>query len=578
MNPDEHFTRAVAVLPGAVRERLDGDFPLDWAVLEDAATGVVLGEAVRVRHRLPEPVEQLVHRLIEDVGIVPADLAAGVERQGAATAWVHWVTIEADGESYRLHNHRTGDVHTDIRPEAVAGYAALGMELATAVHEAAEWWRKAGEHHRETAREARSGLARCAVRMHAHLQSRSEANAEDRTTAGLARTLETAWNTQSVEVRATLSGIRLSTARGACAPRPNHYAPVTGNRLHACHAGEIRWLRALAERAAAGSEASAGAGRREEAPHEARAAGRADNPHARATQPDAPAARTIALGSVPEGLNPDAEVTELERAVQHVPDAVRRRMEKSHGNGVAEVLDRFRSPRTVDTLRSAFGRAESGRSAPAPQWLEKMAAALLMDTGAQTREGLRTASMRLDPRPRTDGGYRGTESGTGAVGHLTSVGLVEQVRLGLEYAHAAWSGLTALGNAGKEGEWVLNEAVASGSRLPASNREMLEAARDIGQALDRIRRSHADAHGRRPPNALDQAAMAAETLAAVGPTIRTAAGWPGAAQAPDPRDPEDVAAIATVAERLHGDIRAVANRLIAGSVADAPPYGESRNP
>ena len=79
MNPDALFTRAMALLPGAVRERLDGDFPIDWAVLEEAATGAELGEAGRARHRLPEPVELLVHRLIGDVGIVPADLAAGVE-------------------------------------------------------------------------------------------------------------------------------------------------------------------------------------------------------------------------------------------------------------------------------------------------------------------------------------------------------------------------------------------------------------------------------------------------------------------------------------------------------------------
>ena len=107
MNPDELFTRAVALLPGSVRERLDGDFPIDWAVLEDAATCAELGEAVRVRHRRPKPVELLVHRLIRDVGIVPADLAAGIERQGAATAWIHWVTLEADGESYQLRNDRS---------------------------------------------------------------------------------------------------------------------------------------------------------------------------------------------------------------------------------------------------------------------------------------------------------------------------------------------------------------------------------------------------------------------------------------------------------------------------------------
>ena len=581
MNPDALFTRAMALLPGAVRERLDGDFPIDWAVLEDAATGTELGEAVRVRHRLPEPVEQLVHRLIGDVGIVPADLAAGVERQGTASAWIHWVTLEADGESYQLRNDRTGDVHTGIRPETVAGYATLGMELATAVHETAERWLEAGDHHRAAAEDERSGLAQCAVRMHAHLQAQPDAISGHRTAASLARTFEFAWNTQSVEVRAALSGIRLSTARGACAPRRSHFAPVTGYRLHACDAGEIRWLRALAERAGAGSGASARADGPEEGSHGADAAGRAGTAHAGATEPHSGleqlAAATLELGSDPQGLMPDAEVAELARAVQHVPDAVRRRMGEAHGATVAQVLERFRGPRAADALRSALGQAESGRSAPAPRWLQGLAAALLMDTGAQNREGLRTASMRLDPQRRPDGGYRGTEIGTGAAGHLTPAALVEQVRLSLVYARVAWAGLTALRNAGKEGEWALNETQASGSDLSASNREMLEAARDIGRALERVRRSHAGAHGQRPPTALEQAAMAAEALAKVGPTVRTAAGWPGAAQAPNARDPEDVARIAAVAESLHGDIRTVANRLIAGWVAEVPPYGENQN-
>ena len=70
--------------------------------------------------------------------------------------------------------------------------------------------------------------------------------------------------------------------------------------------------------------------------------------------------------------------------------------------------------------------------------------------------------------------------------------------------------------------------------------------------------------------------MAAETLKTVGPTVRTAAGWPGAAPAPNPLDPEDVARTATVAEGLHGQIRRSTNRLIAGWVAEVQTDGESR--
>lgn len=580
MNPDEYFTRTVSVLPGAVRERLDGDFPIDWAVLEDAATGAGVGKAIRARRRLPEPVELLVNRLIADVGIVPTDLAAGVERQGFATAWIHWVTIEADGESYLLRNDRTGDAHAGVGPEAVAGYAALGMELATAVHEAVERWLEAGRHHRATAENERSGLAQCAVRMHEYLHE-PEAISGQRPAARLARTLELAWNTQGVEERAALSGIRLSTARGACAPRRSHYAPVSGFRLHACDAGEIRWLRALAERAGAGLGANSRADLPDETAHRGAADERTRGRHAHATDSDLVDVRTtvgtLDLGSEPARLTPDTQVAELLHAVNQVPGAVRRRLGETHGTGIAEGLERLRSPQAVDALRSSLGRAATGRSSPIPRWLEKLTAALLMDAGAQTRGGVRTASVRLDPQRRPDGGYRGTEAATGAVAHLAPVGLVEQVRLGLAYAHAAWAGMTALRNAGKEGEWALNETVTADRPLSASHREMLEAAREIGRALERIRRARADVHGQRPPSALEQAAMAAEALATVGPTVRTAAGWPGAAGAPNARDPEDVARIAEVAERLHGDIRAVANRLIAGWVAEVPPYGANQN-
>lgn len=71
--------------------------------------------------------------------------------------------------------------------------------------------------------------------------------------------------------------------------------------------------------------------------------------------------------------------------------------------------------------------------------------------------------------------------------------------------------------------------------------------------------------------------MAAEALRTVGPTIRTAAGWPGAAEAPDARDPVDVAQIAAVAEALHGQIHTIANRLIAGWIAEAQAYDERRS-
>ena len=271
---------------------------------------------------------------------------------------------------------------------------------------------------------------------------------------------------------------------------------------------------------------------------------------------------------------PDTEVAELERVANHLPGAVQRRMGEAYGADVAQALARFQNPREVDTVRAEIARAASGHNVA--QWLEDLASALFEDTGAQTRAGKRTGSMRLGPRQEPGGRHRTTDVETGVSGSLTPVGLVEQVRTSLAFAHDAWTGLMALRSAGKEGDWTLNEAEAGTSELAAGEHETLEAAREIGQALERIQRGFGDAHGERAANALEQAAMAAETLRSVGPTIRTAAGWPGGAEAPEARNPADIARIASVAEALHGEIRSIANRLIAGWIAEVQAYGESR--
>ena len=575
MKPGELFTRAVTVLPNAVRERLDGDAPLDWTLLEDAATGAELEEAARTHGRLPAPVEVLVRRLVMDLGVVPADLAEGSEGRGSAGTWVHWVTFEAEAGSYQLRNERSGHVLSGVRPEALAGYATLGLELVAAVHDATERWMEAGARHEATAGE-RNPLAQCAVNMRAHLSAQSGEAPAARGAAHAARILERVWNSQSIETRATLSGARLSTARGARAPRKNYYAPALGYRLSACDSGEIRWLRALAERAAVG--------RLEEVPAAdtnvaaLRSAGGAGSELKPSIRPGArerrPVPNALSLGSSPEELVPETEVAELERVANHLPGAVQRRMGESYGAEVAQVLARFQNPRELEIVRAEIGRAASGQNEV--RWLEELASALLEDTGAQTRRGRRTGSMRLGPRQEPDGGHRVTEVETGAFGNLSSIVMVEQVRLSLAFAHDAWAGLMALRSAGKEGDWTLNEAEAGTNELATGEHETLEAAREIGQVLERIQRAFSDAHGERTANALEQAAMAAETLRSVGPTIRTAAGWPGGADAPEARHPEDIARIASIAEALHGEIRSIANRLIAGWIAEVQAYGESR--
>ena len=567
MNIAERFTRAVELLPDEVRARLDGDAPLDWAALESAGLGAGVGRAVAAPGLLPEPVETLVHRLIEDLGIVPGDVALGVEREGAAAGWLHGVKVDRFGESYQIRNERSGEVHVGVRPEAVAGYATLALELVAAIHDAGARWVEAGDRHRGAPEDRRSGVAQCAVWMHTRLGAGADTNGERSTAAGLARRLERAWNSQGAGVRSALAGARLSTARGALAPRRSYYAPGASHCLRACDIGEIRWLRALAERAMAADRAEANGP--EPAANESRlAAGGANGGFA------VEDSGGLRLGTDPGRRKPDAEVAELERAANHLPGAVRRRLGEAYGAGVGQALTRMQNGRDLDALRAEL--ASSSRGEGAPQWMEALAATVLKDAGAHLRGGSRTGSVRLEPGGAGERGYRGTDVETEESGTLDLAGLIEQVRLGLVYANDAWSGLSSLRSAGREGQWTLGEAESGGRELTGGERETLEAAQQIGLALDERQRAHAERHGERSPSALEQAAITAEALKSVGPTIRTAAGWPGGADAPDPRRSEDVARVAAVAEALHGQIRTIANRLIAGWIAEVQAYGDGR--
>ena len=625
MDSAELFTRAVTSLPEAVRRRLDGGEALDWTTLADPGTGVALGEASVAHRRLPEPVELLVRRLIRDVGIVPDDVAAGIEREGSASAWLRRVALEADGESYRLQDRLGRRVHAGVRPEAVAGYALLALELARIVHETGEGWLAAGERYRSAADDESGRLARCAIWVSARLRSRFGSDLDRRATGDLADALENAWNSQTVEMRAELAtSVRLSTARGARAPRERRFAPMSGYRLHACDLGEIRWLRALAERAgvgapareqidappgrAAGANASAEtiagavaalAARTRQGTEPGRAVGSDSDPEELAlgreladlervasrfggTRPPAQTARgsdpgdgaasldmtalaaqiqsetesTLDFGPDADERTLDRELAELGRAASQLPGAVRRRLGESHGIGVTQALARLQDPQ--ETAAAIAELSVPGRRAP--RWLEDLAAALLADTGARAGDGLRTGSLRLDPEEEPDAGYLATEQGTGNHGRLTPLALVAQMHPGLSFALGAWAGLTALGKASKEGGWIL-EGDAGDAGLSPGEREMLEAAGQIGRALDRVRGPHASSP--REPSALEQAAMAADALAAVGPAVRAAAGWPGGIETPNPRNPEDVTRIAAVAGALYEDVRSISNRLIA---------------
>lgn len=590
MNTDKLFTRAVTALPQTLRKRLDGSAALDWTVLESPKTGAGLAEAARAHARLPEAVEVLANRLVQEVGIVPADLARGTERWRDPAAWVRQATVEAEGESYRVRDRLGGEAFGGVRPEAVAGYAILALELAAAVHEAAARWAEAGERHGAAAGGPSSLLGLCAVRMLEHLRSASGTHAERRTAADLAVILERAWNTQDLKTRAALSAVRLhgmSGMRGATAPRRSYYAPMTGYRLCCFDPGEMLWLRALAEQAV---EADLAEGRKDA---QARAAPPAALPRtavppavvpAAAASPEGAAAgvrdasdisaleariraaneergRPLQLGSPAGELGPEGELQGLMDAAGRLPDEVRRRLREACGIGFAHALSRLRSSEDAKAVRAEFRGALARQRAP--RWLEEFAVALLADTGVLTREGARTGAIRLHPEAEPESGYRAVEAETGAAGRLGALGLVEQVRLGLVFATDAWRGHAAIRSAGKEGGWVLDKGEAEGSAFSASERGSLEAARRMEQVLDRIRRDR----GGDAPTALEEASMTSDTLRGIGAAARTAAGWPGSADAPDPRVPGDVERIAAVSEALHERIRSIANRHIASWIA-----------
>ena len=627
------FTLCVTSLPEAARERLDAESPLDWTALEDPATGNELVQAVRDRRRLPEPVEALVARLIGEVGVVPDDLAAGVERTGAASAWLGHLSIEPDGESYRLRNRLDGAVLAGIRPETVAGYAALALALATVVRETAGLWIEAGERH--AADDSPVTLARCAVAMNGRLKALAEDGPSAVSTATLSGALEDAWNAQGLEMRAELATAdRPVPEPGACAPRPRFLAPAMSYRLHACDPGEMRWLRALAEWAGApaeeaGSEETASRIPLVDEPSAACEIGPEATPgpagsgtvepfrNEPGSDPDdlglgeelaelqrtadrlasAPGAVSVARAAAdsgagkesasldmtalemeirangapalefcadPEGSRLDEELARLKEAVTRLPDAVRRRLGETHGVGLAQAAARLRDAADGDTILPVPG-AGIAQDRP-PGWLEELAATVLADAGAETGEGVRTGSLRLDPAEDPEDGYLALEMASGMQGRLTLPGLIRQAHRGLAFARQASTALVVLRTAGAESGWTLDEG-PNGTGLLASERETLEAARQIQRALDRLREARGEPH--RPRTALEQAAMAAEAMRTVGPTVRAAAGWPGALGPPDPRNPDDVARMAAFAETLHEAVRSICDRQIAGGMAAA---------
>ncbi|MCY3854701.1 MAG: hypothetical protein OXF78_00190 [Rhodospirillales bacterium] len=258
MNLSARFSSALAALPAAVRARLDGDSDIDWDSLTDRTTVFGIDRATRVPTRLPSAVETLTERLVADVGIAPADVVRGLHGSGIAGTWMTAVAIEPDGERYRLRIKRSGELLSGVHPSSLAGYAVLGMELATSVQHACEAWTQAGERAQATPEDSRDGLTQCAAKVLHRLRAFPEAGSRPPSTLALARSMEDEWNAQTLQTREALASWQVACPWYMHAPRVHYYAVESSYRLHAFDIAEARWLQALAEHAVSVVQSGAG--------------------------------------------------------------------------------------------------------------------------------------------------------------------------------------------------------------------------------------------------------------------------------------------------------------------------------
>ena len=669
MKLSARFARAVEALPAMVKERLDADAAIDWAGLTDRSVGVEIENAGRRYARLPHSVETLIARLVAEVGIAPEDVATGTEGRGVAGRWLHEIVVEPDGEWYRLRHRQSGELLTGVRPEALAGYAVLGMELAEAVQRASQAWRQAGLRTRATPMPGGDALTRCTAQMRLGLREIPETADAPVPTAALARSLEDSWNAQSFVTRETLALYDFAYPGGARPPRAKYYAAATGYRLHVFDIGEARWLLALAEHArsivgAAGTPKETERNRSQ--PQRVLImTGSAHSPalppsdlpdgHELGSFPGEPAGDGAAMAHGQDPLSGAAEavvpgVPEASPAPDH-PWARQRAGVRTGGargivgcgercrsfsrgscrsgpivghqrvagdgggrcrlgarppggrrwrrdlavrcrgetalapgrNGLADpgrsagaggagaatgrgpgrrynpVAGRLQDPDGLRSLRDTLGMEPPGDDVP--PWVEELATKLLLDTGAETRDGLRTGPAQLAPERLAHGERRVIDAATSEWGVFRAVDVVEQLRLSLTFASDAWSATTLLADAGKEAEWALRDAAVKQARLSRAERTRLDAAQRIGEELRRLRRARSG-ESSTAPTALEETALIASALKSLQPSERAGAGWPEETGLPNPRHPGDVARLAAAADALHHDIRAIANRLV----------------
>ena len=281
---------------------------------------------------------------------------------------------------------------------------------------------------------------------------------------------------------------------------------------------------------------------------------------------------SLLFGTPVEVRSPQIEIDLLVQTARRVPAAVTRRLADACGDATSALLDRLENPDSVRDLRDTLGTETPGNAVPA--WMEELAGRLLLDTGAETRDGLRTGPVRLNLQGEAEG-LSVDEVATSAFGIFRAIDVVEQVRLSLSFACDTWSALTLLDDAGKEAQWTLRDAATKEAKLAHAERTRLEATLRIEHELQRILRTKAD-ESPAPPSALEEAALTANALKSLQPSERADAGWPPDAGSPNPRDPRDIARVVAAAEALRRDVRVIANRLIADRATEGRPAREAR--
>lgn len=272
---------------------------------------------------------------------------------------------------------------------------------------------------------------------------------------------------------------------------------------------------------------------------------------------------TLLFGAAVEVRSPQAELELLVQAAQRLPTAVARRLAEACGIGTVELLERLQDSESIRDLREALEGDATGR--PAPEWAGELAAKLLLDTGAQTRNGQRTGPARLEPERLADG-LKVVDIRNSEWGVFRTIDIVEQLHLSLSFASDTWTALSLLGDAGKEAEWTLRDSAVKQAELTGAERTRLAAAQRIEHELERVRQARAG-ESSTVPSALEEADLTASALKGLQPSERSDAGWPADAGLPNPRHPADIARVAAAAEKLHRDVRAIANRLIGVWVA-----------